>query len=96
MITRRGFLTSILAVGAAPAIVRAESLMKLVCRPSGLLVPSVNLYVSDWGDLSRKVAWDMIYQCYPADTPFIIRITGTSTITELQHASDWCVPCVRS
>lgn len=32
---RRGFLSSILALGAAPAIVRAESLMKV----SGIIVP---------------------------------------------------------
>lgn len=29
MITRRGFLTGMLALGAAPAIVRAESLMRI-------------------------------------------------------------------
>jgi len=34
---RRGFLQSILAIGAAPAIVRAESLMKLWVPPQGLL-----------------------------------------------------------
>lgn len=37
---RRGFLTSILALGAAPAIVRAESLMKLWVPPQEIWVPN--------------------------------------------------------
>ena len=36
MTTRRGFLTGILALGAAPAVVRAASLMRTV-TPSGLV-----------------------------------------------------------
>lgn len=36
---RRSFLQSILAVGMAPAVVRAENLMKMVRRESGLVVP---------------------------------------------------------
>lgn len=36
MTTRRGFLTGILALGAAPAIVRAESLMRLWVPPQEL------------------------------------------------------------
>jgi hypothetical protein len=36
---RRSFLQSILAVGIAPAVVRAESLMKMVRRESGLVAP---------------------------------------------------------
>ena len=38
-ITRRGFLKSILAIGAAPAIVRAESLMKIWTPPQELYAP---------------------------------------------------------
>ena len=34
---RRGFLTSILALGAAPAIVRADSLMRIVPRETGII-----------------------------------------------------------
>ena len=34
---RRGFLGTMLALGAAPAIVRAESLMRIVYRPEMLL-----------------------------------------------------------
>jgi hypothetical protein len=36
---RRGFLGSILALGAAPAIVRADSLMRLIPRDLSLLLP---------------------------------------------------------
>ena len=39
MTTRRGFLTGILALGAAPAIVRAESLMRLWVPPQELVLP---------------------------------------------------------
>lgn len=38
MISRRGFLSGILAAASAPAIVRASSLMKL--PPSKILLPS--------------------------------------------------------
>ena len=37
MTTRRGFLGSILALGAAPAIVRADSLMRIVPRETRVL-----------------------------------------------------------
>lgn len=36
---RRGFLSSILALGAAPAIVRADSLMRVVPRETLILGP---------------------------------------------------------
>lgn len=39
-LSRRGFLTGMLALGAAPAIVRAASLMRTV-TPAGLLVPDI-------------------------------------------------------
>lgn len=35
---RRGFLGSILALGAAPAIVRADSLMRIIPRDIGILI----------------------------------------------------------
>ena len=38
---RRGFLGSILALGAAPAIVRADSLMRII--PRGLIVPPLEI-----------------------------------------------------
>jgi len=36
MLNRRGFLGSLLALGAAPAIVRADSLMRVVPRDLGI------------------------------------------------------------
>jgi DMSO reductase anchor subunit len=39
---RRSFLASILALGAAPAIVRADSLMRVVARETEIVVPTVN------------------------------------------------------
>lgn len=45
---RRGFLKSILAIGAAPAIVRAGSLMPVVQTASGLLLPAAAVIL--WGD----------------------------------------------
>lgn len=41
-LSRRGFLTGMLALGAAPAIVRAASLMKVV-TPAGLIWSGVDL-----------------------------------------------------
>jgi hypothetical protein len=48
--TRRGFLKSILAAGVSPAIVRAESLMKIWVPPQGLLFDGVGdsiLFITD-------------------------------------------------
>jgi len=39
--TRRSFLGSILALGAAPAIVRADALMRIVPRDAPLIVPEI-------------------------------------------------------
>jgi hypothetical protein len=39
MTSRRNFLASILAVGVAPAIVRADSLMRIVARDTAILAP---------------------------------------------------------
>jgi len=62
---RRSFLSSILALGAAPAIVRADSLMRIV--PRGLLVVSGAEYAratfaaptADWGEVFIvNQSWD--------------------------------------
>ncbi len=39
MTTRRGFLLGMLALGAAPAIVRAESLMRIWVPPQEVYIP---------------------------------------------------------
>ena len=44
---RRGFLASILALGAAPAIVRADSLMKIIPRSAEVLMPYEESIVID-------------------------------------------------
>jgi hypothetical protein len=56
---RRSFLQSILAVGMAPAVVRAESLMKMVRRESGLIVPdAMPLYMRETAfNLIEAVEW---------------------------------------
>jgi hypothetical protein len=51
---RRGFLSSILALGAAPAVVRAASLMPWKATESGLLV-------------RRWVSRDELEQLYPME-----------------------------
>lgn len=43
-ITRRGFLKSILALGAAPAIVKAESLMRIWTPPQELYAPAAESF----------------------------------------------------
>lgn len=46
---RRGFLGAILAAGCAPAIVRAESLMRTFVRhDSGILMPEIGWYKMTW------------------------------------------------
>ena len=45
---RRGFLGAILALGVAPAIVRAGSLMR--CSPN-LIIPSSQILLADAGSL---------------------------------------------
>lgn len=48
---RRGFLGSMLAACAAPAIVRASSLMKC----SGIIVPSQELLIAPWTVLTPAI-----------------------------------------
>lgn len=55
-ITRRGFLKSMLALGAAPAIVRAESLMKLWVPPQDIVLPDWTPAVVTPTDIT--VAWN--------------------------------------
>jgi hypothetical protein len=64
MITRRGFLGSILALGSAPAIVRADSLMRVVPRDLTLLLsPAERLAMNDlaWAGAIREwSAFDIV------------------------------------
>jgi len=49
---RRGFLGAIIAACAAPAIVRADSLMRIVPRDTTLLLP-LEWDGFDWGAINR-------------------------------------------
>lgn len=46
MINRRGFLKSILALGAAPVIVKAENLMKIFVPSQELILPDKTIEVT--------------------------------------------------
>lgn len=63
-VTRRGFLLSCLALGAAPAIVRADSLMRIV--PRGLMVETTRTETALWTD-PLETYWRMtdngVYIC---------------------------------
>lgn len=56
---RRGFLGAILAAGCAPAIVRAESLMRVRQLDSGILIPDMSFTSDDLAmsldELSRRI-----------------------------------------
>jgi len=54
MTSRRGFLASLLALGAAPAVVRADSLMKIVTRPQNCIWVSDIGWVS-WEDSQGEI-----------------------------------------
>lgn len=61
ILTRRGFLGSMLALGAAPAIVRADSLMRIVpLRPNGIYLP---IY---YRDLSERNLEQSLIECVRA------------------------------
>ena len=51
-ISRRGFLGAMLAAAAAPAIVRADSLMQIVVPKQEIILPTLNILVGDTSGLS--------------------------------------------
>lgn len=68
-LTRRGFLGSILALAAAPAIVRADSLMRVVPRDTAVMDAAAMMIGSDgqllftdvanpWSHLEYRVMYD--------------------------------------
>ena len=76
MTTRRGFLTGILALGAAPAIVRAESLMRLWVPPQELVTL----------DMLRQVKAELLANVgHPADK-FIFVDYGPYDMTTILEA----------
>lgn len=60
---RRGFLSSCLALAAAPAIVRADSLMRIVPREAGVLI---------FDGCDQWMEWTQV-----VSEPVIVTYTGT-------------------
>lgn len=58
MTTRRSFLGSILALGAAPAIVRADALMRVVPRETTLLADDVIFSSVDFEGAMKAVVYN--------------------------------------
>lgn len=64
---RRGFLGSILALGAAPAIVRADALMRIVPRDATVIAPEVGRittfeFYESSNHAADAMAWALIMQ----------------------------------
>jgi hypothetical protein len=59
-VNRRGFLGSILALGAAPAIVRADSLMRVV-------PPTSSARIGFWGNCAVELEVTDVYQALQED-----------------------------
>jgi hypothetical protein len=76
-VNRRGFLGSILALGAAPAIVRADSLMRIVAQETTiyvpdsaplLLVPDMSFVTHAVRGLHSRVEIDLLVQAILRDS----------------------------
>lgn len=61
MTNRRGFLWAMFAAAAAPAIVRAESLMKIYVPPQEILLPTSGIFNAEakYVDLSENYGRNM-------------------------------------
>ena len=78
---RRGFLQTILAAAATPAIVKAESLMKVV-TPSGLLMPDLAiapLFGSQYEDTILRSMADALGLSYEVFTKDLTQFTYSSS-----------------
>ena len=81
MVTRRGFIGSILALGVAPAIVRADSLMRIVSRDTAILLPSADIYPSNYG--MARIDSIMIANADPSRAHKVaVKIVGADGITK--------------
>ena len=61
MTNRRGFLGAMFAAAAAPAIVRAESLMKIYVPPQEILLPTLEDAL--YNDLSARSSHSLTKSC---------------------------------
>lgn len=80
MTTRRGFFASMLAAAAAPAIVRAESLMRL--PPQKIWTPQQEIVTPQSG-------WQ-IHPIKDVESLFATRLyTGTGRSQTIEHSIGW-------
>jgi hypothetical protein len=61
MTNRRGFLGAMFAAAAAPAIVRAESLMKIYVPPQEILLPTLEDAI--YNDLTARYSHSLTKSC---------------------------------
>jgi hypothetical protein len=61
MTDRRGFLGAMFAAAAAPAIVRAESLMKIYVPPQEILLPTLEDAI--YNDLTARYSHSLTKSC---------------------------------
>lgn len=73
MVSRRGFLTGMLALGAAPAVVRVESLMKLWVPPQHIV--SANRYITMTGSVGGNPIIGVDYGREAGDMTCIVTAT---------------------
>ncbi len=66
---RRGFLTGILALGMAPAIVRADSLMRIIPREAVLLTGKIGYFECTTFTYSRNELGEIIEHTRRAHLP---------------------------
>lgn len=64
MSTRRGFLGALLAAAAAPAIVRADSLMKIVAPRPGLILWGDGIH-DDWAAMQAFIRGEPVQVRHP-------------------------------
>lgn len=90
MTTRRGFLGSILALGAAPAIVRADALMRVV--PVGTLV--LNAADVTWSavDFNRDTIKAILVYTDAAERGAAARILYGSDLKLVEAGGIWINP----
>lgn len=87
---RRGFLSSCLTLAAAPAIVRADSLMRIVPREAAVILPAatvkvVNLAARDAfvGILFQRFD-DLFYRALMGNLPDALSHAPPIDLTQLQ------------
>lgn len=79
---RRGFLAGMLALAAAPAIVRADSLMRVVSRDTAVItLPASRMTATDVINLNQQMAEDIA--SYLDNTSIWLVVWGEHTLETL-------------